>query len=83
MCRCSVFNRSQQIVDSKDLETRSYALMRSKTAMNLWLFMMVFDTSIIACSVPFYFVKPCWYLWNTTYLNTSRLIVADIIFLAW
>ena len=26
MCRCSVFNRSRQTVDSRDLETRSYAL---------------------------------------------------------
>ena len=83
MCRCSVFNRSWQTVDSTDLETRSYALIRSKTAMNLWLFKMVFPTSKIACSVPLYFVKPCWYLWNTTYLSTSRLMVADIVFLAW
>ena len=82
MCRCSVFNRSWQTVDSRNFETRSYAFIRSKTAMNLWLFKMVFPTSTIACSVPLYFVKLCCYLWNTTYLSTSRLMVADIVFLA-
>ena len=82
VCRCSVFNRSWQTVDSKDLETRSYTFIRSKTAMNLWLFKMVFPTSTVACSVPLYYVKPCWYLWNTTYLSTSRLMGADIVFLA-
>ena len=77
ICRCSVCNRSWQTVDSRDLETRSYAFIRYKTAMNLWLFKIVFPTSTIACSVPLYFVKPCWYLWNTTYFRTSRLMVAD------
>ena len=60
--RCTPFNRCWQTVDGRDLETRSYALIRSRTAMNLWLFKIVFDNSMIACSFLFHFVKPFWYI---------------------